>query len=378
LVQTVGDKNRIALYALGKDLHILQDFTDDPQKLIQAVAKLDSGDQFNLGGIDPVDPQVDPLEKLVADDMKRDAAVEAIKKIIRHMEGVPGRKNLIWMAGGFDSLFNPQFERPQARILLGQANIAVYPVMVRSLQDAGIPVNAVYSRRRPAAPVHINDFNTQIRNRELGESLGGFGFDDAADALKAVRTAEEDANNYYVLGFYPSDEDLDGGTHQLVLNVSKKVASRPDLALQYRQVYLASKPSSAITEDTPSVEDLFGSPLNATAIGLAANIVADPAKPGGRQIQVTVKLADIQLRHEKGRSIGSFNMVVRFEEAGVPAAGPPSVQTVPINLTDAQMQEYGMLTQPIPQSQKLSTAHIVVQDGSNGAAGSLRVPIPEK
>ena len=380
LVQTVGDKNRIALYALGKDLHILQDFTDDPQKLIHAVTKLDSGDQLNVAAIDAADPEVDPLEKLVADDMKRDAALAAIKKIIQHMAGVPGRKNLVWMAGGFDALFNPQFQRPEARILLGQANIAVYPVMVRSLQDAGIPINARYTRGRPVAPAHINDFNTQIRNRELGESLGGFGFDDAADALKAVQTAEEDANNYYVLGFYPADEDLDGGTHQLVLNISKRVAARPDLVLQYRQVYLASKPSSAIAEDTPTVEELFGSPLNATAIGLAANVVADRAKPGGRLVQVTIRLADLQLRHDKGRSIGSFQMVVKFEksEAGVVTASPPVVQTVPINFTDAQLQEYGVLTQAVPLGQKFSAAHIVVQDGTNGAAGSLRVPIPDK
>ncbi len=46
-LQNIGGNNRIALYSLGKDLHLLQDFTGDPKKLMASIAKLDSGDQFD-------------------------------------------------------------------------------------------------------------------------------------------------------------------------------------------------------------------------------------------------------------------------------------------------------------------------------------------
>jgi VWFA-related protein len=376
-LQKIGDQNRIALYSLGSNLHILQDFTDDPKKLIQAVSKLDSGDRLKLDPMDGDPAEMAGIENQVSADMKRVTALEAIKKIIQHLEGVPGRKSLIWIAQGFDTVFNPDPTSgpPVARVLLGQANIAVYPVMVRSLQNPTFQTRYT-SPRQPPPSVHINDLVIQARQRILGETLGGTAFNDAGDALEAVRTAEADARNYYVLGFYPDEKDLDGSTHQLTLDVSKKVASRPDLVLQYRRLYLASKPGSV---KLPSLAEIFASPLNATAIGLAANIVTGSAKTGARQLQVTVSLADLQLRHENGHSIGSFNMVVRFErrEGGLlTATSEPILQTVPINLAAGQVQEYGLVTQPIPEDLNPTAAHIVVQDATNGAAGSLRVPIP--
>src|ERR1019366_3263015 len=86
-----------------------------------------------------------------------------------------------------------------------------------------------------------------------------------------------------------------------------------DLVTHYRQVYLASKPASAAPESKPSFADLFRSPLDSTAIGLTAAIVADTAKPGGRRLQVTVDLTGIQLRQENGRFVGSFQMATRYE-----------------------------------------------------------------
>jgi len=42
-LQSLRENDRVAVYSLGKNLHLLLDFTDDPQKLIQSVTKLDAG-----------------------------------------------------------------------------------------------------------------------------------------------------------------------------------------------------------------------------------------------------------------------------------------------------------------------------------------------
>jgi VWFA-related protein len=388
-----NDKNRIALYSLGQDLHILQDFTDDPQKLIQAVSKLDSGDQLTIaedsagGSAAPAGhgaAEMAAAEGQVVGDVARQISVEAIQKIIQHMEGVPGRKNLVWIGQGLGIIFNPLFGPPEERILLGQANIAVYPVMVRSIMSSGRGI--AQSKGLPPPP-GAGLLEIQYQQSKFAGTLGGSGFTDAAEIQAAVTTAEEDANSYYVLGFYPAEKDLDGGTHQLTLEVSKRVAKRPDVFLTYRQVYLAAKPSSPVPagsgpEERLSIGDLFRSPLDATAIGLTAAIVTDPAKPGARQIQATIDLADIQLQHEDGQSVGSFQFAARFEykDAGVLMVTPPVVQTVSINLTDAELaaaRASGFLvTQSVPADVKPGSTHVVVQDAANGAAGSLRVPIP--
>lgn len=384
-LQSVGDKDRIALYSLGQDLHILQDFTDDPLKLIHAVAKLDSGDQVTPAQDDGRGGRIGALEAMAVADEKRDISEEAIRKIIQHLEGVPGRKNLVWIGQGFGAIFNPPFGPPVARDLLGAANIAVYPVMVRSLQASGA-LNMTYRGGMRALPT--NELQIQFNNRKLGESLGGTGFDDAADALTAVRTAEEDANNYYVLGFYPAEKDLDGTTHQLTLDVSKAVSKRPDLATHYRQVYLASKPvikgpASGVATERPSFGDLFRSPLDSTAIGLTASVVPDTAKPGARRLQVTVDLTGIQLRQENGGFVGSFQMATRYEtkESDALMVTEPVVHTLELRMTEAEFtaaRTTGLVTtQPMPDVLKPGVAHIIVQDVASGAAGSLRLPMPE-
>ena len=43
LIRGLGPRDRVAIYALGRNLHVLQEFTDDPAKLLGAVKHLDSG-----------------------------------------------------------------------------------------------------------------------------------------------------------------------------------------------------------------------------------------------------------------------------------------------------------------------------------------------
>jgi len=206
-LQSAGAQNRVALYSLGADLHILQDFTDDPKKLVDAVAKMDSGDQLNPATSDGDDGKIGPVEAQVVADAKREITIEGIRKIVQHMEGVPGRKNLVWIGQGIRGIMDPPFGRPVARYLLGAANIAVYPVMVRSIMSS--PGGIAESKRLPPPP-GAGLLDIQDGFRKFARTLGGSGFTDATEIQTAVTAAEEDANNYYVLGFYPAEKDLDG------------------------------------------------------------------------------------------------------------------------------------------------------------------------
>ncbi len=377
-LQSMGGQNRVAVYSLGADLHLLQDFTDDPKKLIDAVSKLDSGDRLSKPASDGSEnAHISEVSEQVYASIKTDTTIAAIRTIIQHMRGVPGRKSVIWIGQSF-GFFDPPFGPPVARGLLGQANIAVYPVMVRSLQPSGALEMSVQGGRRPPP---MQDLNIQFANRQLGESLGGSGFGDATDALAAVRAAAEDATNYYVLGFYLAETDLDGSGHQVTLEVSKKVARRPDLSLHYRHVYLASKSPSPGDDHPPTMGDLFRAPLDATAIGLTAAVVPDPAKPGSRLVQTRVSLEDLQLRREQDRWTGSFDLAARLEsmESTQLMATPPIQQTVAVSLTDAELEAKRasgwVITQALPADTRPGSVHIVVLDATNGASGSVRVAI---
>lgn len=43
LIRGLKPQERVAIYVLGRNLHVLQDFTDDPEKLLAAVSHVDSG-----------------------------------------------------------------------------------------------------------------------------------------------------------------------------------------------------------------------------------------------------------------------------------------------------------------------------------------------
>ncbi len=369
-LQSLRDSDRVAVYSLGKDLHILQDFTDDPRKLVQAVTNLDSG--LDLFPVYQGDPSLGgggggPGRGAFV-GMYDGITLEALKKIAQHMSGVPGRKNLVWIKETPQVALRFEDQR-EILTLLREANIAVYPVMVRSLKSSG-----VFSMRGRPAPPAMPDLYIQNAARLLGASLGGTGFADAADLAVAVRSAEEDSASAYTLGFYPAESDLDGTLHRLSVAVSHKAAAKGAIELHYRTEYLATPKAPP---NKPSLADVFESPLNATNIGLTAVAAPD-------HVNLTVNLADVQLKKQDDRWVGSLRLATRLESnnSGVITAAAPGLATVSIRLTDEELRQrlpIGLvLPLSIPPGDRTGSLRIVIQDAANGAAGSLRVSLGGK
>jgi VWFA-related protein len=394
-LKSLRGSDRIAIYSLGHGLHILQDFTDDPQKLVTAVSKLDSGlDALQAIRGDPsleVEPAPTKTGDAVTDMMIAKAVagagaanpailemfdqitMAALRKIVQHMSGVPGRKNLIWVKDAPQLTLLPE-NAAKARSILREANIALYPVVVRSLQGSG--VFSMTASLRPSPPPMM-DLAIQKAARDLGTSMGGAGFGDAADIGAAVSRAEEDSGSAYLLGFYPSETDLDGKVHTLNVALSRKFA-RAGLELSFRRQYLAvAKPPKI---DSGSMNDLFDSPLDASAIGLSAIAKRDQTESGVYHLAITVNLADVQLREQGDRWVGSLRMAMRRDQPGpdgVIVPTEPIVQIQPISLSGDQFQARAttgfLVRQRWTGLGAAGSLRIVVQDQTNGATGSLRV-----
>jgi hypothetical protein len=295
--------------------------------------------------------------------------LEAIRKIVQHMYGVPGRKNLVWIKE------QPNVP-PKAMLMLQEANIALYPVLVRSLQTSGVMTMNGRSQFRVPGPV---EFVLRHAVEDLGASTGGAGFVDAGYIREAVSRAEEDTTSAYVLGFYPGENDLNGKLHTLNVTLARKLA-RPGLQLSFRTQYLATSQTSV--NGNASLTDIFDSPLNATAIGLHAEAIPDQKTPGTYELEITVDLADVQLRAQGDRWVGSLQTAVRRDlpdASGVITPSQPFVKIEPISLSQEQFQTRATSGVVVRQRWTgLGTAgslKIVIQDQANGAAGSLRVPL---
>ena len=145
----------VALYTLGSQLRMVQGFTDDTDTLIAAAEQLSSRPhsvytnnrelsatigELKESGLLNAPRAFAAMVRFLGDDyqgkleMRSQDTLDALTQVARALAVVPGRKNLIWISGGFpfDSLTNAdRLQRVSA--LLAATRIAVYPVDVRGV-----------------------------------------------------------------------------------------------------------------------------------------------------------------------------------------------------------------------------------------------------
>ncbi len=373
----MGTHDRTAICWLGKNLHVLQDFTDDPAKLLAAITHLDSGRDLMPANVEDamadlptgangdadvpsllaaVDPKGAAMTKGAIENtaalsaqvygaMNDVTTTEALMRIVSHLSGMPGRRNLIWLK---ESPAVP----PRIMFMLQQAGIHLYPVLVRTVLVKGPDIMAL-----------------QHAARKLGTATGGAGFDDARDIELALKTAEEDSASAYTLGYYPSEASLDGKFHSVVVKAGSQSGQ---YELRYRPGYLATKQPFLITPVSAeaAITESIRNPLDATGLGIRAE--CDPDKePGRYMVRMTVDLHDVHLNHEATHSTGAIQVAfVTGEKA--------AVKTFDIDIADADlssMLETGYRISASGITAVGRVTRIVVRDSATGISGSLTIPL---
>lgn len=179
-------QDRMAVFTLARQLHVLQDFTSDSTKLVAAIGKYSGQTTMDLEASTPTDLQTgDPtVDAYLQDAFQRQAntyiqerveiTVGALIDIANYAKALPGRKNLLWISGSFPfsvgyenldtisrMMSDPKSEGniPGEQLLLAEevekaaralndANIAVYPVDARGL--LGIDMNTAKGSSKTA------------------------------------------------------------------------------------------------------------------------------------------------------------------------------------------------------------------------------------
>src|SRR5690348_14732828 len=109
----IRPEDRVAVYALGSRLQILQDFTSDSKALLRSLARYrgqadalvadSEPDPANTGDSE-MDKWLNNKNALLADNAiqaRVRATVAAMEAIANHIGRLPGRKNLVWITGSF-------------------------------------------------------------------------------------------------------------------------------------------------------------------------------------------------------------------------------------------------------------------------------------
>jgi VWFA-related protein len=110
-LKQIGPEDRVAVYALGNKLRILQDFTSDPKAMLNSLARFRGDPLSYANDTDPamtfdenMDQWLNDKNALLAEnaiERRVAATVGAMEAIANHIGRLPGRKNLVWITGSF-------------------------------------------------------------------------------------------------------------------------------------------------------------------------------------------------------------------------------------------------------------------------------------
>jgi VWFA-related protein len=195
---------RIAIFALGENLHLLHDLSTDYVSLRAAVKKYEGErPQNGLGSLIP------NFRNRILDTF------EAMAQIAQLAKSYPGKKTLLWISNGVPAPRDLQKELVQTVRELGGANVTLYFVNPGGM-DSSTP-----------DPM------------DMAEQTGGRTLSNSNDVGSMIRQAMDEAaggrqTGSYSLTFVPKTYLEDGSFHDLRLQTSRK-----GVVLHYRTSYSA-------------------------------------------------------------------------------------------------------------------------------------------
>ncbi len=436
--------SRVAVFVLGDSLTLLHDFSEDTASLIAVLdrhqnrvnpevaadtAPPGSANSLTGGVANTTEwddfiqssnrPYVDSTETVRAT-----RTASALEIIAGHLQGIPGRKTLIWISGAFpvqlglrnggsdipqgnpnarqSSLSNQQggrrggagagsgrlggstssnssnastssqqlpysgesFENDVARAIraLNEADVAVYPVDARGVMaPAPFQANRSSIGNRNKLPRGAARPDFNYETLEtLAEETGGESFHNINDLSAAIQEAASDARVSYSLAFYPSAANPDGSYHRLEVTVKQ-----PGLKLRYRPGYVAARDLAV----APSLAEAITNPVALAGIGFTVHL--SPTE-GGYMASVTIDPRNITLEPQDGKWTGSLQFLVMVGKV-------EQLSTIPLSFSGAmysQIQDKGLvLGARVKTPAGTSGFSLGFRDVPSGMVGTLHVPL---
>jgi|HubBroStandDraft_1064217.scaffolds.fasta_scaffold23109_2 VWFA-related protein len=271
-INSKPEGTRFAIFVNSDELALAQGFTDDKNQLHAALdGKTHRRHVPNIFLYGANYGRGNPL-----------VIVNVLTRIGNFLDGIPGRKNLIWVAGAFPVDLFPQEGDPvnvQDQVkaetdALAQAQIAVFPVNVRgvvinpegALTGATPNGGAATVSTAPGAPAPsaINNptsnpvlagmraagtggsLNRDYATQEaVADATGGRSFYSTNDVAGALEDATEQGGNFYTLTYSPPDRSDDEKCHNIRVKLNKG-----NYQLSYRRSYCRVPLVSAAADES--------------------------------------------------------------------------------------------------------------------------------
>jgi VWFA-related protein len=423
LTQSVDQHEPTALYTLTPSgIHVIHDFTTDPRVLVAALHKV-NGDTFPMvdtqedveamtgtaspdgsAGVDigAVQSEAERMQTAIEDAQLNfqsfqqlltiTCTLKGMQQLSQALAGMPGRKSLIWAGGGFpfnvsgntmqpmgrDSLVDvlPMYEHTWQ--LLNAAQIALYPLDVKGLQDT-TPSASV---RTPGNSYEHNlswrQTDTQSTLLTFASMTGGRAYYNSNDLVKGFRDAVHDSAEYYMLGYYLDRSKNKSGWRKLAVKVK-----RHHVEVRARSGFFVT--NATVDPDTSRNDDIVSalqSPLDYTSLALVArwdNI--EPSKePGKKHVNYEMHLAaDPALINDADNNHVVLEFVALAKTPEGKQVDHPVGQKFDAHLTSEKVSAMRQKGVAFGGALDLApgeyTVRFVVRDDLSGRIGSVAAPL---
>ena len=193
-----------------------------------------------------------------------------------------------------------------------------------------------------------------------------------------MRTALDDSEITYTLGYYPSHGQWDGRYRSIKVRVNI-----PGVEVRHRKGYLASpEPAgpAATKNRMAMLKEAALSPLEATGVGVMVRLTPFKGPTGAHKLEIDISpdLNDLVFQQVNGRWIGLFDVLAgQYSKEGKSLGG--TRKTLSENLTNATYQEIMRKGLTITFYQDLARraeeVRVAVRDGLSGSTGSVKITL---
>jgi len=334
-VERMEPGETVAVYVTCPWLRILQDYTSDRERVLDA-----------LKGFVPFTPL-----PLAWAPNPFGGSLAALRDVATHMSAASGRKSVIWVSIGIPN--------PALVVRRFPGFGALYESTIRAFNDANVALSPV----DPRGVVGLDQFVQAATG--LAQRTGGRAYYMRNDLDQAIAEALDDTQYTYELGFYLSATDFDGRFHELTV----KVPRQPKLTLHYRQGYSASS-SSPLPERKPALDQELLNATDSSGVGIDATLGVVPGVDG-KELRVTLALDAGTIGTGKD---GMIAVDETFVEIGANGSLAGKVQES-LKLDWPGERQAARYTRTIKLPEGSYTLKIVVRDKATGHIGSLSIPL---
>lgn len=252
----------MAVMTFSSDVKVVEDFTDDRDKLEKDIKGLIIGEGQGLEAQDTDDSAADTGAAFQQDDTEfsifnTDRQLSALETAVRMLGSLNEKKALVYFASGMTRNGVDNQAQLQATINAAiRANVSFYPIDARGLVataplgDAtkGSPGGQGMYSGSSARSAQSKFQGQQETLYTLAADTGGKALLDANDLSMGIVQAQKDIASYYIIGYYSTNDAMDGHFRRIKISVNDKTAAARIAKLDYRQGYFAGKQFNKFSE----------------------------------------------------------------------------------------------------------------------------------